>query len=433
MKRAALFFFSVMIGMAAFAQHADSLAGKYLNEGDWFRLQTLYRTDSTRMSPFIQCFSKAMLAQFFNHPAEANAAIRELLGSYQKEMGFGNVSSMMTLMGKNLSSIGQNQEAGQLIRKFIGQLQGKVDEKITAPFIAHAERYEALARYHVNHLTSRRNEYRIDFRLKEVGGSGQALMYVKGKINGKTNDFVFDTGAGYNVITPQLVQKYGLELLEGSIRAEGMRAIQGRIAIARRLVLGDIKLENVPFLVLDADHGNELPQVDTSHFQLVIGQPVLQLFGKYTINFARRKIVFSRNTKRQHAESNLVMTGSGIMQAKAVRGEHVFPVTLDTGATTSSMELEFYKAFTAEITREGKHEVRGETGYGGVVYNNVYVMPSITFEMGGKSVTMPKMPVVATSGEGNTIHSGYGRLGLDFFRQCQHVEIDNVNMTFRIL
>ena len=432
MKRVVLLFFSVIFSMVVFAQDADSLAGKYLNESDWFRLQTLYRSDSTRMSPFIRCFSKAMLAQFLNKPAEANVSIRRLLSDYQKEIGFGNVTSMMTLMARNHSQLGQNKEAGQLLRKFVAQLQGKVDEKVTAPFVAQAERYEALARYNINHLATQTNNNPVDFQLKEVGDSGQVLMFMRGKINGKTNDFIFDTGAGYNVITPELAQKYGLELLEGSIRTEGTRTIQGRIAIAKHLVLGSITLENAPFLVLDVSQGNEMIKGMTAPLQLIIGQPFLRLFGKYTIDFAQRQIVFTRNTTPQDVESNLTLTGGDIMQVKATKDGRMFPITLDTGATTTSMGPDYYKDFTTEVTRDGKWDIRGGSGYGGVVYNSVFVMPSISFEIGGKSMTMHKIPVTAMSSEKNVIHSGYGRLGLDFFRQCQRVEIDNVNMTLRI-
>lgn len=432
MKRIVLLFFVFISGIAAFAQSADSLAGKYLNESDWFRLQTLYRSDSTRMSPFIRCFSKTMLAHFFNQPAQANAAIRQLLSGYQAEMGFGNVSSMMTLMGKNLSRLGQNKEAGQLLRKFIAQLQGKVDDKITAPFVAQAERYEALARYNVNHLTTQNDNNPVDFELKEVGDSGQVLMFMKGKINGKTNDFIFDTGAGYNVITPELAKKYRLELLEGSIKTEGTRVLQGRIAMAKELIVGNIKLENVPFLVLDVTQGNELIKGMTAPLQLIIGQPTLRLFDKYSIDFANRQIVFTRNAARQDVESNLVLTGSDIMQVNVSKDGRMFPLTIDTGATTSSMGTDYYKAFTAEVTRHGKWDIKGGSGYGGIVYNSVFVMPSISFAIRGKDITMQKMPVTAMSSEANAIQSGYGRLGLDFFRQCRRVEIDNVNMTFHI-
>lgn len=432
MKRVVLLFFSVIFSMTVAAQQADSLAGKYLNESNWFRLQTLYRSDSIQMSPFIRCFSKAMLAQFFNRPAEANASIHRLLSDYQAETGFGNVASMMTLMARNHSHLGQNKEAGQLLRKFVAQLQGKVDEKVTVPFVAQARRYEALARYNVNHLTIQNNDTPVDFQLKEVGDSGQMLMFMKGKINGNTNDFIFDTGAGYNVITPELAQKYGLELLEGSIKTEGTRTIQGRIAIANHLVLGGIKLENVPFLVLDVTQGNEFIKGMTAPLQLIIGQPFLRLFGKYTIDFARQQIIFTHNTTRQDVESNLMLTGSDIMQVKITKDGHMFPVTLDTGATTTSMGPDYYKAFTTEVTRDGKWDIRGGSGYGGVVYNSVFVMPSITFEIGGKSVTMPKIAATAMSSEKNAIHSGFGRLGIDFFRLCQRVEIDNLNMTLHI-
>ncbi len=432
MRRIVLLLLWAVAGTVAFAQSADSLARKYLNESDWFRLQRIYRTDSSKMSPLIRCFSSAMTAQFFNRPAEANASMRELLKVHQEDIGWGNVLSVMTMMGRNLSRMGQNKEAGRLLRNFMAQLQGNADEKVGASLAAQAERYEALSGYQTNHLTNLREDYHVDFGLRQVADSGQSLMFVKAKINGKTDDMVFDTGAGYNVITPRLAQMYGLKFLNIGITAEGTRTIQGELAIAEEFVVGDIVLENVPFVVLDVTQGNEKAVKETSRLQLIMGQPFLQLFGKYTIDFVSRQIHFVRNSPRQDVESNLVLTGSNVVQAKIVKDERMFPMIFDTGATTSFMAPEYYKAFSAEIARHGKWDIRGGLGFGGVVYNSVFVMPSVTIEAGGKRITMTDLPVIAISSEQNVTGSGYGRLGLDFLKQCDSVEVDNTNMTLHL-
>ena len=274
---------------------------------------------------------------------------------------------------------------------------------------------------------------KVAFELREVGDSNQFLMFMRGKINGNSTDFIFDTGSTYNVISPEMARQYGLERLEKTVKVKGMKAMEGQLMLAKQLYIGGLRLQNLEFLVLNSTPDRESDKASAAQQSIILGQSTLRLFSKYTIDFAHRQIVFSRKSALNKANSNLVMTETGVMQVQVSKDGHRFPVTLDTGATTSTMGPDYYKTFTAEISRLGKWDIDGGSGYGGVVYNSVFVMPSITLQLADKSVRLPNISVISLSSHANVIHSGYGRLGLDFFRQCKRVEIDNTNMTFHIL
>src|SRR3712207_5760447 len=90
-------FVLLLLSLKMSAQHADSLAADCLNRSDWFLLQEVYQADSSRMSPFMRQFSKAMLSYFFGRPAEANEDIRNLLKTYQETLDFGNIYSLVRM------------------------------------------------------------------------------------------------------------------------------------------------------------------------------------------------------------------------------------------------------------------------------------------------------------------------------------------------
>lgn len=273
---------------------------------------------------------------------------------------------------------------------------------------------------------------RVAFRLQEVGDSGQVLMCIDGQLNGQAAAFVFDTGSSHNVISPALARRYGLQRLDGEMRVRGMRTVSGHLALARRLRLGRVVVDSVRFLVLDMAGGDASAHALADSLQLVVGQPLLRRYACYAVDFDRHEVVLGRTAVRRQGAARLSFTPGGVPQALVSKDGHAFRLTLDTGATTSSLGPDYYKAFAAEVARLGRWDVQGGSGYGGTVYSSVFVLPAVTLSLGSHAVALPRVPVVAMSSERTAIHSGYGRLGLDFFRRCRRVEIDHVNMTVSI-
>ena len=66
----------------AATENADSLAGVYLNTSDWFSLRRLVEERRDELSPFMSCFSDALLCSWSNRPEQACAAIERLLSEF---------------------------------------------------------------------------------------------------------------------------------------------------------------------------------------------------------------------------------------------------------------------------------------------------------------------------------------------------------------
>ncbi|MCI6618151.1 MAG: retropepsin-like domain-containing protein [Prevotella sp.] len=423
----------LLVPMPMAAEDADSVAGACINGSEWFRLRDVYEADSGRMSPFIRRLSKTMLDQFFRRPAAANAGILQLLRLHQAEMDGSLVRSMVMLLAQNYSDMDDNQQAAGTMASFIRQIEGHADSAAVAAFRNRESLYRALDGYAVCQNPHPRAAYRAAFRVREVGDSAQNLIYVGGRLNGRRGDFTLDTGAAYNVITPDLAKKHGLRIVGSGMQAHGMRALNGQYAIAERLQLGELELRNVPFVVLDHQQENRHAARAMRHFRLIIGQPLLLRFASWTLDFGQKELTFRTDTMpAAGGKSNLCMTGGGVMMVNAESGDHSYALNLDCGATTSWMGPAYYRDHSADVARLGRWAVKAGSGYGGIVYSSEFTMPEIALRIGGRDFTLKQVPVVTLSSEKTTLYDGAGRLGFDFFSMWRRLTVDNAHMVIQM-
>ena len=428
--------FVLALAMPAQAQETDSLAAVYLDQGDWFRLQEVYRTDSNRISPFLRLFSKAMLDHFLGRPKDAVNDIRQILRDYQGELGSANFISLVVMLGQNYSLLGDNRQAADILQNFISAWKGRIDSISLAPYVARECNYRSLGEYDLYQAQQPQTVYQIPFKIQKVGDSAQSLFFAEGRLNGHKGSFILDTGAAYNVITPDLAATYGLKVIGGGTLVKGIKTLEGRTAIAESLQIGNLQLRNVPFMVLDIGKGNKLPKHSTAFLKLVVGQPLLRRFASCSFDFTRNTLTLQADSTVSNnladLRPNLCFTGGGVLQVNAGDGRHHYPLVLDSGSTTSWMGPDYYKDHTADVAREGKWTIKGGAGYGGVSYTSQFVMPQIALTIGENTFNMKRMPVNTMSTQQNNIDTGGGRLGNDFFRRWQRLTIDYSRMTLKL-
>ncbi len=427
-KRIFFLLMSLLLSICSWGQRADSIAAALLNDSRWFELQDLYRADSTEMSPFLRLFSKTMLHHVYNQPRAAADDIVGLIRGYQTEMGPGTTFTMMGMLISDYADGGDYAKAATTAKTFADQLEGKADDKMVDGFRRQQSHYGQLAEQPL-FLTDSVGRYEVPFLWTKVGESGDSLIHLAGTVNGHSERFVFDTGAGYNVITPELARKYRLHMLGTPVAVKGTKLVKGSTAIADAITVGEVTMRNVPFVVLDVTEGNERIAAATAVFSLILGQPFLQQYGRYTIDNDRQTVTFERNVPRTGARHNLFRTST--LYAEAEHSGKRFAVNFDTGAPKTAFGYAYYKTFAEEIAREGRWDAVGMAGYGGITYESVFRMPHITLCIGDARCTLDDVEVSALPSS-NGLSDGYGRLGLDFLRRWHKVVIDNTNMTISV-
>lgn len=417
----------IVCSLSAWAQSADSRAADCLSESRWFDLHDVYAADSAQMSPFIRQFARTMVDQMFNRPQQACDDILTLVRGYQQQLGGANACSMLLLLADNYSRMGDNARAAATVRSLADQMEGKADSATVAQMRGKERLYSALSALRVNETDTA--SHTLPFTYTELGDTAQQLMVVGGSVNGRKAGLIFDTGAAYNVITPEMARRYRLRIIDADIQVSGTRLMGGKMAVADVLTIGSLTVRNVVFAVLDMTAGNERARRVAQQISLVIGQPLLQLFGSYTIDFASQQIHLTHQSHRSGAAPNLFF--NKVPYVAVTRDSLRMAMALDTGAATSSLDNAYYKAFAADVAREGKWELAATMGVGGISYNSVFRMPAVALSIGDTPFTLHRVPVTALSPH-NRLTQGYGRLGIDFMRQWSSVTIDNVNMTIHL-
>lgn len=287
---------------------------------------------------------------------------------------------------------------------------------------------------HAKKRQADRDKNTVRFSLDTVDGdTTQVLMRLGLKINGRSCQATFDTGAAYNVVTPEFAARHKLIVSDVRMPVVGTRGGMGRVAVARTLSLGARTFSDVPFLILNLNSGDSPARQEFTACECIIGQQLLRQFAAYTICFPEHTITFSSDTISNEAQgSSIRIEAAG--KTPVVEVEHggkTFGVKLDTGATRTMLGNAFYSDNKALVACEGKWDIAASSGYGGVAYDSVFRLPKLTMSVCGKPFTLHNVAVSAMS-TGNALSADYGRLGVDFFRLWRKVTVDNVAMRLTV-
>ncbi len=248
------------------------------------------------------------------------------------------------------------------------------------------------------------------------------------KANGKDLELFFDTGASISVIGESEARELGIttQHVKGKMGDSSGKGVSGfQLALVSDLRIGGLHLHDVPFVVI-ADSGepwNHLPK----NRHGIIGLPLLLAMhtirwtptGKFEFGFPGQTLNLS--------ECNMLFHNSTPVIDVLVDRKHL-DFTLDTGAVDTDLNPQFAKAIPA-LMKSGTPEKRSLEGLGGKVENSSILLPSVIFEVGGKSVVLRPAHVFTDHGNGTWAS---GNLGMDLLRQAHAFTLDFGAMTLRL-
>lgn len=400
--------FCLLVSLSIQAQNVDVRVGQLVNESNWFGLeQTLKTTPADSISPFLRQLATAMTHHYFNRPDSACTVLADLLNNHQQELG-DRTMSMVILLSTNLARIGHYNDAADLLQNLYDQLTAMgTDSTLTEPYKAQAQQYRALGTcgpfYRPLHQPG---EYRIPMVLANKGG--QHSIEMDGSINGKEGRFLFDTGAGRNLITPKLAKEYGLRSLDTDITVAGVGGLkEGGYAIADTLRIGGMTWLNVPFAVIDTHTGHEEADKFNEKYQLppVIGLPVMFCMQEIQLDFAHRELIIPATpTPNPLGKSNLIGTDNELLQLKTVDATTGHPLyfLFDTGFYYTNMEPTWYNRHRQEVDAVGVPDSLRVAGIGGVAITRTYRLPQMKFRIGNGTATIDSIKV----NTGIDLHTG---------------------------
>jgi clan AA aspartic protease (TIGR02281 family) len=199
-------------------------------------------------------------------------------------------------------------------------------------------------------------------------------------VNGKSDDFLFDTGAWTSVMTERMAARMGLKIdaTRRALTGSSGQSAGFRTAIARDVDIGGTRFHNVSFAVIE---GGPLADVDAG----IIGMPIL--LGLRVIRWSPDGVVeIGLRTPRLRTEANLAFDRNRLLLRTRVFGRDVL-TTLDTGASTTDLNATFADTFPQAV-QGAKRGTTDITGVGGTRTFDSLEIPEVTFGIGPAEVLL---------------------------------------------
>ena len=384
MKTILLFLFLCM-SLSTSAQTADERAGTYMNQENWFSLQREFAVNKDSLHPFLQEFGQALLDNFFNRPQAAYESIGKLLNEQQSNMGFENTASMIYLLSENLSKLGANDQAAETLKNFCDQVEGQVDSTFLAGYRRKEKEYRALSKYALYQWEKPDTDLALPIRIDSVGpkGSGATAIAMEGSVNGKERNFILDTGASVNVVTPEVAKACGMKILDVEATANGIGTGSGQFAIAEEI------------------------QLDLRNNRMIIPKELTPTPG-----FA----------------PNICFTGKNLLNLEIVYDHELLQMNFDSGSCLSHLNYDYFEQHKDRIERIAERDSMGLGGFGGTAWVCIYKLPGACFQIGEYTGCTDSLNVVATPEQDALHFAGDGIVGMDMFRSFSTITINLKDM-----
>lgn len=420
---------------AAKAQSIDERLGAAMNSSDFFGLHDIYySTPKDSITPFLEVFARCMIGNRFNRPDISIPAFDELLKTQSDKLDLNLLLSSSIMYSMDLSRVGKNKEAYDVLSAVLSSAYQMVDSVSLKPYADRAEQYRALAKYSPYQISIMGDRGIIPFDTVSAGktGSQQYLMQItEARINGNPVKITFDTGAGVNVITDSLARAYGLEFLDANVAATGVASSAGRYAIAKELVLGNVKVNDVPFYVIDISSHNEEADKYIGVLEFIVGSELMLQLKDVTLDFSNNEIqVPVVVAVPSNVRPNMCFSSEMNLVVKSEINGQILKMNLDSGdAGFGRLNRYFFDANKEHLTSHCQSDTINMAGIGGVWSVLCYQLPNATMKLGGNSVIVPLIDV-QTEQHGNFMEeNNLGIRSMMLFRKVRFNLIDMILTT----
>lgn len=397
----------LLTSSVVFAQEADKKVGELLNTSNWFELERVYPVVKDDMqTPMLKLMAEVMLASNFNRPAELREKLQKLIAEHQAELGFGNVCNM-TVMGAMIEGYeGNYAVAADMVKAIadaVKSANGSLEGTGLSELLAY---YEAVREYPAPILERPAEDVKI--ALTEKSG----LMWIPVVVNGKTYDFILDTGASFTMISQDLVKDMGAQIISNPVFVRGGESPggYGQRAFIENMNLGPVSLKNIIAFVSENPSDDDPLKVDA-----VLGMDFIKRAGEIQIDLSTMTLTIPvQRTLPLYGRNIILEVNIPIVESSDVNGNK-YTFILDTGASEDNLsDLWFSK--NAEIAAKLPTLNQRTWGHGGIVQNQIVKIPEYKLIIDNASADFKEIPAILPA-NGAASSTRDGRLGMGLLRQ----------------
>ncbi|MCH5245866.1 MAG: retropepsin-like domain-containing protein, partial [Muribaculaceae bacterium] len=242
MRKIIIIFLIIFSSVKLFSQSYDENIADAMNSGDWIALDSVYNeAPKDSIWDFLEVYSRCLIGNRLNRPEVSIPAFAELLQNHSEELDLGNLFSSSLMYAIDLSKVGKNKEAAELLTSILDATKQYLDSANVAVIQNQLDLYTALSTYNPYSLSFQGETATMLFSIiNSENNKGSRLKLDDCFINGIEADITFDTGAALNVISQEMADKLQLIPLDASIIAGGINDVEGKYVLAKEIKFGNL-------------------------------------------------------------------------------------------------------------------------------------------------------------------------------------------------
>lgn len=366
------------------------LAGP-LNKNDFLEVGRLYPQVKDRTEvPVMNAIAEAMLDVSFNRVDQSVGSIDYVIKNHGEELGIG-ICNLGYLLASQLTVAGRYGEAALMMQRFLDIMQqAGVPSEMIPGLRAMIYTNRQLSGVPAPELVRSGRDCEVPFVRGLVGTKNH--FYIPVTINGKSCPFIFDTGAGNNMVSEGFARTHGIRVVADSLMVIGAGEIgHVRLGVVDSALIGDMVYRNM--VVYIGDDTGMAPDVvsDTmgSRIDAVLGVDFMRRVGEVQVFPGKQKFVFPAKESVAPAYAPNMMFGNGNLYVEGVSGKDRCLFLFDMGAAcVAEMNGKYYERHKKQFSL-----MEPETVTGGMKARRFYRQPSFPLEIGGKGVRVKNMGV----------------------------------------
>ena len=247
------------------------------------------------------------------------------------------------------------------------------------------------------------------------GHNGELMLPVS--VAAKDAAYQVDTGSNMSLLRLSEASRLGLKLEPVARQITDVTGVdyEAHLAIVPTLSVGAMRLENVPFWVVEDGLLGDVPGL--------LGIDVLLLFRTIRWNPGGVVEVGFPPQAKNIAQANLYFEGDYPIAEVSSNGQNGLSFYLDTGFNDTHLYVPFAVRFLDLMAAKGRqtnYRIHGQAGHSTL---RDVVVPEVAVRIGGLDTTLRDADILLEKAP-NTSEWHYGRIGIDVLNQAQTVTLD---------
>jgi hypothetical protein len=402
---------------ASFAQkqtNPDSL----LKHKQFFILRDVLNTPGKSLSAFEHAYFTAFVDNFFNRSLQSNKGIEILLNKYANRLPVKKQIALLKVQEDNDVKLFDYTAAF----KHTQQLLNDYDTQLTKEDKDDAQNSIIIWKNLIN-VHKQNTIIKKDIRVntaRDIAG----LLTIPVTFGDYQDAYVFDTGANISVITESNAKKAQLQMVGDTFRVDAITGIKikARTGICPEFKIGDLIVRNAVFMVFPDSALSFAGGKYT--IKGIIGFPVIASMKEVRINKVGYLEIPAKISDM--AIHNFGLDGLTPVVNLEFKGT-MLPFTFDTGAQETHLNKAFYDLFRADVELQGTSGEVKLGGAGGANTTKSYKLPSLSFKLYDKAISLTNVHVKTTIASEND-NFYFGNLGQDAFAGFDELLINFNNM-----